>query len=80
MTGSTRVALPVFDCDALFTALDAERRDRALGWYELADELWDQSSRLNAQRSTDHSLCGGAISRLQQRGATSWIPLIGAAA
>jgi hypothetical protein len=63
--------LPVFDCDALFNALDSQRRDRDLGWYELADELWQQSSDLNAQRSSDHPLCGGAVQRLQERGATS---------
>jgi hypothetical protein len=62
--------LPVFDCGELFNALDAQRRDRGLDWYALADELWQQSSELNAQRK-DHPLCGGAISRLQQRGATS---------
>src|SRR5262245_45956632 len=64
-------ALPVFNCVALFTALDTERRGRGLNWYELADELWGQSSALNEQRHTDHPLCGGAVSRLQQRGATS---------
>jgi hypothetical protein len=64
-------ALPTFDCGALFAALDEQRRDRGLGWYELADLLWDQSSELNAQRSSDHPLCGGAIQRLQTRGATS---------
>jgi hypothetical protein len=63
-------ALPVFDCDAFYAALDRQRRDRGLGWLQLADELWDQSADLNAQR-TDHPLCGGAVSRLQQRGATS---------
>jgi hypothetical protein len=63
-------ALARFDCDALFTALDERRRARGLGWYELADELWEQSSELNAQRA-DHPLCGGAVSRLQSRGATS---------
>ena len=63
-------ALPVFDCGALFGALDAQRRDRGLGWYELADELWRQSSDLNAQRA-DHPLCGGAVARLQVRNATS---------
>jgi hypothetical protein len=62
--------LPVFDCGALFNALDAQRRDRGLDWYTLADELWQQSAELNARR-TDHPLCGGAVSRLQQRGATS---------
>jgi hypothetical protein len=63
--------LPVFDCSALFDALDAQRRDLGLGWYELADELWQQSSDLNAQRTSDHPLCGGAVQRLQERGATS---------
>lgn len=62
--------LPVFDCGALFAALDGQRRHHGLGWYELADELWRESSDLNAQR-TDHPLCGGAVSRLQMRGATS---------
>ena len=63
-------SVAVFDCGALFIALDGQRRDRGLGWYELADELWQQSSDLNAQRS-DHPLCGGAVQRLQTRGATS---------
>jgi hypothetical protein len=63
--------LPVFDCGALFNALDAQRRDLGLGWYELADDLWQQSSDLNAQRSGNHPLCGGAVQRLQERGATS---------
>ena len=63
-------ALPVFDCGVLFSALDAKRCDRGLGWYELADELWQQSSDLNAQR-TDHPLCGGAVQRLETREATS---------
>ena len=63
--------LPDFDCGALFDALDAQRRERGLGWYELADELWQESSELNAQRGDDHPLCGGAIQRLQGRGATS---------
>jgi hypothetical protein len=63
-------ALPVFDCGALFSALDAQRRDRGLGWRALTDELWEQSSELNAQLS-DHPLCGGAILRLPKRGAIS---------
>jgi hypothetical protein len=63
-------ALPVFDFAAFFAAFDAERRERGLGWYEFADELWQQSSELNAQRM-DHPLCGGAVSRLGVRGATS---------
>jgi hypothetical protein len=62
---------PVFDCGALFGALDVERRERDLGWYELADELWEQSSDLNAERGGDHPLCGGAVQRLRERDATS---------
>jgi hypothetical protein len=62
--------LPVFDCGALFSALDAQRRERGLGWCSLAEELWQQSSELNAKRP-DNPLCGGAVKRLQQRRATS---------
>lgn len=63
--------LPVFDCTALFDALDQRRLAVGLSWYQLADELWDQSSDLNAQREGDHPLCGGAVQRLRERGATS---------
>lgn len=63
-------ALPRFDFAAFVAAFDAERRERGLGWYEFADELWEQSSQLNAERM-DHPLCGGAVSRLGVRGATS---------
>lgn len=63
-------SLPTFDCGALFGALDTQRRDRGLEWYPLANELWQQSSELNAHRM-DNPLCGGAIQRLATRGATS---------
>ena len=63
-------ALPHFDVDAFSAAFDARRRDLGLGWYELADQLWEQSADLNAQRM-DHPLCGGAVSRMHARGATS---------
>jgi hypothetical protein len=63
-------ALPAFDCGALFSALDAQRRERGLDWNHLAAALWQQSSELNAQRS-DHPLCPGAIARLPRRGAIS---------
>jgi hypothetical protein len=64
-------ALPVFDFDAFYSALNAQRRERDLDWYELAHELWDQSEELNARRPQDHCLCGGAVWRLGKRGATS---------
>ena len=63
-------ALPVFDCSALISALDAQRADRGLGWTALADELWQQSSELNAALS-GHSLCPGALVRLATRGSMS---------
>lgn len=55
---------------AFFGAVDEARRDRELGWYDLADELWEQSAELNV-RLDDHPLCGGAVSRQGARGATS---------
>jgi len=61
---------PVFDFAAFFAAVDAKRRDGGLGWYDVADELWEQSEQLNAERD-DHPLCGGAVGRLGDRGATS---------
>lgn len=64
-------ALPVFDCDAMFAALDERRQERGLGWYDLAGELWEQSADLNDQRPDDHPLCGGAVQRIKERGATS---------
>ncbi|MFL6025194.1 MAG: helix-turn-helix domain-containing protein [Marmoricola sp.] len=63
----TRV-LPRFDCSAMYAALDSERQERGLGWYELADELWEQSAALNAERPEDHPLCGGAVPRFGERG------------
>jgi hypothetical protein len=59
-----------FDFAAFFATVDAARRDRDLGWYDLAGELWEQSGQLNAERD-DHPLCGGAVSRLGARGETS---------
>lgn len=62
--------LPAFDCGALFGALDERRQAEGLGWYDLASQLWEQSTELNAARN-DHPLCGGAVKRLGQREATS---------
>jgi len=62
--------LATFDFAAFLGAVDNARRDRDMGWYDLAGELWDQSAQLNAERD-DHPLCGGAVSRLGARGETS---------
>lgn len=61
---------PAFDFVAFIAAVDTERRGRGLSWYDLADELWKQSEQLNAERD-DHPLCGGAVGRMGDRGATS---------
>lgn len=63
--------LAVFDFTAFVDAFDAKRGARGLGWYEFADELWDQSAALNADRPQDHCLCGGAVGRMRARGETS---------
>jgi hypothetical protein len=63
-------ALATFDFAAFFAAVDEARRDRHMGWFDLADELWDQSADLNAERG-DHPICGGAVSRLGARGEAS---------
>jgi len=62
--------LPVFDGDALISALDAQRAEHDLGWTALADELWQQSAALNAELA-DHSLCPGALVRTAKRGTMS---------
>jgi hypothetical protein len=62
--------LPVFDGDALISALNAQRAERGLGWTPLADELWQQSADLNAELA-DHSLCPGALVRTARRGSMS---------
>lgn len=59
-----------FDFAAFFAALDDQRREQQLDWYQLAAQLWQQSSDLNTARD-DHPLCGGAVSRLGRRGETS---------
>lgn len=62
--------LPVFDGGAMIRALDAQRAERGLGWTELADELWRESSELNAELA-DHGLCQGALVRTAKRATMS---------
>jgi hypothetical protein len=70
VTRTNADGLANFDFATFFAAVDGARRDRGMGWYDLAAELWDQSAQLNAERD-DHPLCGGAVSRLGARGETS---------
>ena len=53
----TAGGLAEFDFPAFFAVVDDARRGRGLNWYTLADELWDMSVQLNAERD-DHPLCG----------------------
>ena len=61
---------PTFDGGALIAALDDDRAERGLDWNRLAEELWNESSELNA-RLADHSLCQGALVRTAKRGTMS---------
>lgn len=63
---SRMLTLPIFDCSALIAALDDQRVERGLDWTRLADELWGQSSSLNAKLA-DHSMCPGALVRIARR-------------
>ena len=63
-------AARVFDGDALINALDAERAGQGLSWNELAEELTNQSSELNAELM-DQALCPGALVRTAKRGTMS---------
>jgi hypothetical protein len=56
-----------FDISALFMALDDQRVARGLSWRCLADEMWNQSDELNAQRQ-DHPISPATLSNMQRRG------------
>jgi hypothetical protein len=49
-----------FDISAFFAALDAQRLSRGLSWSGVAEEMWDQSSVLNAVRD-DHPISASTI-------------------
>ena len=59
-----------FDIAALFDALDTQRGNRALSWQGVAQELWDQSAALNAQRD-DHPISASTLTGMAKRGDTS---------
>jgi hypothetical protein len=59
-----------FDIGALFDALDSQRRDRALSWQGVAQELWDQSAALNARRD-DHPISASTLTGMVKRRDTS---------
>lgn len=59
-----------FDGDAMIRVLDEQRADRGLDWNQLAVELYQQSSDLNAELQ-DNCLCQGALVRTARRGTMS---------
>ena len=59
-----------FDGVALFDALDSQRRNRALSWQGVAQELWDQSAALNVQRG-DHPISASTLTGIAKRGDTT---------
>jgi hypothetical protein len=59
-----------FDGSAMIAALNARRVEHDLDWNALTDELWQQSSDLNAELG-DHALCQGALVRTVHRGTMS---------
>ena len=66
----TRNAQVDFSIAALFDALDAQRRARRLSWQGVAQELWNQSATLNAQRN-DHPISASTLTGMAKRGDTT---------
>jgi len=55
-----------FDIEALFDALDRQRRSRGLTWHGVAEELWNQSAILNVQRD-DHPIATTTLTGMVKR-------------
>jgi hypothetical protein len=55
-----------FDIAALFEGLDSQRRNRALSWQGVAQELWDQSAALNKRRN-DHPMSASTLTSMAKR-------------
>jgi transcriptional regulator with XRE-family HTH domain len=52
-----------FDSAALYSALDARRRELGLSWKQVADQLWQLSSVLNDRRR-DHPISPSTLTRM----------------
>ena len=63
---STRNVQIDFDIAAMFEALDLQRRNRALSWQGVAQELWGQSAALNAERD-DHPISPSTLTGMAKR-------------
>jgi hypothetical protein len=59
-----------FDAVALHAALDQRRLELGLSWVGVTDQIWAQSSELNARRD-DHPIAPATLSGMSKRGAIS---------
>lgn len=55
-----------FDAGALYTALDARRAQLGLSWKQVAQQLWDLSSELNARRR-DHPISPSTLTAMAKK-------------
>jgi hypothetical protein len=56
-----------FDARSMYAAMDAQRIQRGLSWRQVADEIWQQSSALNARRR-DHPISPSTLTGVAKRG------------
>lgn len=61
----------IFDTQALYRALDAQRVERELTWPAVARELWEMSSELAKRRGEDHPIAASTLTNVAKRGDTS---------
>ena len=63
--------MTVFDAQALYRALDAQRLTLGLTWSGVARELWDMSAELAERRKEDHPIAASTLTNVAKRGDTS---------
>ena len=61
----------MFDAQALYRALDAQRADRELTWTGVAREMWELSAQLNQRRGQDHPIAATTLTNVAKRRDTS---------
>jgi hypothetical protein len=61
----------MFDTQALYRALDAQRAERELTWPGVARQLWEMSAELANRRGEDHPIAASTLTNVAKRGDTS---------
>ncbi len=61
----------MFDVQAFYRALDAQRTERGLTWPGVARELWDMSAELAKRRGEDHPIAASTLTNVAKRGDTT---------